>query len=643
MIDGWQVILVLLRTFNQILTAGISITAFSLLLYALTFNLRDRVARSFALILICMVIVFTADSFSSTSTTPWEIELWLKIQWVGIILIPATYLHFSDAILATTGKVSRGKRRWAIRFSYFACALFLLSLPFNTFVGPVEVNGGPAPHLALTQLTLVFLVFYVILVAISWYNFYRAYRRTTNTASRRRMVYLITGAVSPILGSFPFLIFGSGFAALHPLLFWALAFMTNMLVGVLIVVMAYAVAFFGVPWPDRVVKGRLFRWLMRGPLTASITLGLVTIVRRVGESYGVSYSAAVPIVMAGSFIVLEYLITLFAPLGEKFLFDGNDRAELEMLRKLEDRLLTKNDLSQFLEMLLAAVCDRMQAPGAYILAVDADGLDLVVRTGKNELNKEEFDDELLSLIPEDGTAYGFVRWNNDFLIPLVNETSIQKETIGLMGITGLDELKIEDEQYQALRILTQRASLALKDRKTQQQVFQSLMELTPQVGLIQSLRAASRYNNSNLLVANNMPENEMVQWVKDALTHYWGGPKLTDNPLLQMKVVQAATREHDGNDANALRAILRDAIEKIRPEGERRFTSEWILYNILDMKFMEGRKVREIAMRLSMSEADLYRKQRIAIEAVAKIIVDMETQVNGEEIKPEKGFPSGKN
>ena len=72
--------------------------------------------------------------------------------------------------------------------------------------------------------------------------------------------------------------------------------------------------------------------------------------------------------------------------------------------------------------------------------------------------------------------------------------------------------------------------------------------------------------------------------------------------------------------------ILRKAIEDVRPEGERRFTAEWILYNILEMKFMEGRKVREIAMRLALSEADLYRKQRVAIETVANAILEMEQQ-----------------
>ena len=70
----------------------------------------------------------------------------------------------------------------------------------------------------------------------------------------------------------------------------------------------------------------------------------------------------------------------------------------------------------------------------------------------------------------------------------------------------------------------------------------------------------------------------------------------------------------------------------MRPEGERRFTGEWILYNILDLKFLEGRKVREIAMRLAMSEADLYRKQRVAIESVAGAIIAMEEQARKEEV-----------
>ena len=105
-----------------------------------------------------------------------------------------------------------------------------------------------------------------------------------------------------------------------------------------------------------------------------------------------------------------------------------------------------------------------------------------------------------------------------------------------------------------------------------------------------------------------------------------GGPKLTESPLLKLHVVQELAEKYDGNTPNALRAVLKDAIEKTKPEGDRRFTGEWVLYNILEMKFLEGKKVREIALRLAMSEADLYRKQRVAIETVAKTILEMEAQ-----------------
>jgi hypothetical protein len=40
---------------------------------------------------------------------------------------------------------------------------------------------------------------------------------------------------------------------------------------------------------------------------------------------------------------------------------------------------------------------------------------------------------------------------------------------------------------------------------------------------------------------------------KEALTHYWGGPKLTSSPLMELRVVQELLRENEENPANALR------------------------------------------------------------------------------------------
>jgi hypothetical protein len=188
------------------------------------------------------------------------------------------------------------------------------------------------------------------------------------------------------------------------------------------------------------------------------------------------------------------------------------------------------------------------------------------------------------------------------------------------------------EQREALAILAERAAIAISDRFKQQQAFSSLEELTPRMDMFQRLRAAARYDATDILTTSDfsLEQDDLSPMVKDALAHYWGGPKLTESPLLNLRIVQQTALESEENPINALRSILRKAIENVRPEGERRFTAEWILYNILEMKFMEGRKVSEIAMRLAMSEADLYRKQRVAVEAVAKTILEMEQQVRQE-------------
>ncbi len=84
----------LVRTINDILTAGIAITAFSLLLYALTFNLKDRVARSFAMILVCVVIVFTAEALGGIAIDETNMEFWLKLQWLGNCFVTSDLFTF---------------------------------------------------------------------------------------------------------------------------------------------------------------------------------------------------------------------------------------------------------------------------------------------------------------------------------------------------------------------------------------------------------------------------------------------------------------------------------------------------------------------------------------------------------------------
>ncbi|MPM62185.1 hypothetical protein SDC9_109051 [bioreactor metagenome] len=401
--------------------------------------------------------------------------------------------------------------------------------------------------------------------------------------------------------------------------------------------MAYSVAFFGVSWPDRVVKSRLIKWLLRGPVTASLTLALVTIVRRAGDVLGGNpYTALVPIVMIVTILLSEFMITLFFPKLEQWLLFGNDQTELLQLRALEERLLTRSDLGQFLEMVLAAICDQLQAPGAYIVSKNSDDFDLVIQTG-NLKDLPDLKDQFQDYLEENPSLTEMSVWQKDVIFPLIDGGD-SPAVVGYLGIHNIDhQMLLEGEVMASVNLLLHRAAIAVRDRAVQEQMFRTLEQLDPQVDMIQQLRAAGRYDRQAMLLDDEAFEGkEMTSWIKDALTHYWGGPKLTENPLLQLHVVQSELKNHENNGANALRSILKQAIEKLRPEGERKYTGEWILYNILDLKFLEGKKVREIAMRLAVSEADLYRKQRVAIDAVANEIVHMEVerkeQENSEEI-----------
>ena len=634
MFFGWlDGLLTALQTLNNILTAGIAITAFSLLMYAFSFNLRDRVARSFAIILLCVVAVFTTEALQNKTVPNWGIEYLLQLQWIGIIFLPPAYLHFSDALLVTAGRPSRGRRRFAIRLVYAVALGFVALLASGLLVGPLVPDGKPAPHLQHTQWTQLFTGFYLLIIALAGYNFIRAYSRMLTRSGRRRMIYLMAGATAPALGSYPYWLFGSSLAAQYPLLFWSIAFINNLLVAILVVVMAYAVAFFGVSWPDRVVKSRLFKWLLRGPVTASLALTTMTLVRRTGEFLGGEpYSGFVPLAVVVTVLLFEHAVTLFSPLWERFLFYGRDREELQLLQNIEERLLTRGDLQQFLETVLAAVRDHLQSPCAFVAALDGDELTLSVVAGNRSMLENENLDEALKVVHLNGQGKRHeYTWGNFWILPLHKQTENGDRDeipplLGLLGIARKADRPMDRDQRDALWLLADRAALALEDRLLQQRVFHSLENLQPQIDLLQRMRAAGRYDSKATLLTEPLPqESDLADWVKDALAHYWGGPKLSNSPLMRLRVVQTLVEQHEGNAANALRALLRKAVDQVKPDGDRRFTSEWILYNILEMKFIEGRKVREVAGRLAMSEADLYRKQRVAVEAVARAILDMET------------------
>lgn len=623
--DSVNNLVAIFKTISDVLTAGLAITTFSLFLYSLTFKIRDRLTNIFTVILFVLILIFGADAFGSVTTEKEILLKILKVHWTGLIFIPTLYFLFSDALLALTGKPSRGKRR-IIGFGLIALSIVLCILLFSdNLLGELITDQAPAPFFYRTNAMDFYLVFFFSAIALSIYNFARAIQRTNSPTSKRRMIYLVGGAIGLFFGLFPYLIFESSIGILNSLTFWFLSAVLYLTSWILINTMTYAISFFGFSVPDREIKNRLFHWIFRGPLTASVTLGLTTLLRRAGNLLGQDFLMLEILAMVASIVLLEHLYTLFFPKMEKILFRGKDLHELERVRTFEERLFTKNDFNQFAEIILANLCDRIRATSATLFLRQNGGFENPVEIGDTSKIINKVKNAKYDFLADSGNKV-IVHWNGIVIIPIRNSSDQENGTM-ILGFIGLDRMKrtdLDPEQVRAVNLLLTRLHTAIMDYQQQQKMLFSLELLVPQMDEIQNLLAAGRFADMNMQI--NLEDSETLnKWTKDALSHLWGGPKLTGNSLMHLSIVQHNANESGETLTKTLRIVLQNAIDSIKPPGERQYTNDWLLYNILDFKFNENMKMRDIAKRLSLSEADLYRKQRIAIDAVVKKIIEMET------------------
>ena len=163
-------------------------------------------------------------------------------------------------------------------------------------------------------------------------------------------------------------------------------------------------------------------------------------------------------------------------------------------------------------------------------------------------------------------GYNFIIQNNFWFVLLQN--SARDRYLGLLGFEArAEEYDLTADEKRIVTILIEQMELALEDRRLQQEVFAALKNIIPEIERVQRLRRAVRYTGSpslSVLTDNPINQQEFPQLVRDALTHYWGGPKLTSSPLLGLRVVQDTLTEHEGNGVRALRAVLTQAIERQR-------------------------------------------------------------------------------
>jgi hypothetical protein len=631
---------------NQVLNAAIVILAFSFLAYILVYNLTNSVARSFCALIACVCVAYAGDMALSKVDSFAAAVPWLKLQWLGIAFTPAAYLHFSDTLLRTTNAVSR-LRRAAVWGSY---AVGLALLPLAFFTELLVHDGVYAP--SATQFTagpLFWLFAAYFFVSVLWgaWNIYQARRRCLTSTSRRRMTYLAISFAAPALGVFPYLLVASMPAFLPLAGFLLILLLGNIGVAMMLVVMAYSVAYFGVLTPDRVVRHNLIHYLLRGPLVATAVIFIVLAVPKMSRILGLPRDMILIGSVVSVIVLMQLFVNLAKPAIDRLTYRW-DSKEMTWIQQLDNRLLTTTDLRQALENVLTALCDVLRVRTGFVAEV-TEGKEMRIEAycgslAASEACLEGLDQPSIIRLAGDGNGQGeqrekgtFVSRNGFWLMPLL--TKKRDRVLGLLAVEAKSTRpELHDDEAKVVSLLASRAELALEDRQLQQGVFKALEQIIPEIEQVQRWRGTVRYSGSPQPTAEILAENlvsspDFAQFVRDALNHYWGGPKLTQSPLLKLRIVQEALQEHDGNPAKALRAVLTRAIESLRPDGARRMTTaEWILYNILELKFIQGLRVRDIALRLAMSESDLYRKQRVAIEQVAQTLAVMEQDDNCDQL-----------
>lgn len=630
----------LLKITNDTLTAIIAIVAISILLYNLTRNLNSRIARTSSILLACVTVVSAIDVLTSLNLSIVSLQVWLRVQWLGIAFAPAAMFHLSHTLLATTGLASRGRRRRIVRRLYYLSILFLI-LALFTDAMIYGIAQDPAPHLLAGTVFGIYIVYFIIATIVSLYNVQRARQRCRTTYSNRRMGYLLYSFTLPALGIFPFsLLFPD--SSNPTLLFWIVVNIGSVGLLFTLVFLSYPLSSFGSDIPDRIVQSELLRFFLRGPITGVLVLLVIVYLPQAGRVLGLPGDEFMPFAAVVVVMFWQWSVSLSLPYLERRLIYSDDMAQVQMVQDINNRLLTQRDLKQLFEAILASACDLLQSSRGFLVSFDGDQVHLREMVGPGTpgdygcegaklLQTLRASQEELGEIIVCETFWTVALYSNRLFDEGNGNGNGKRRLLGALAVQARsDEVNLSSEEERVFHLLVEQAAQAFDDRLLQQEVFAALEGLLPEMEAIQRLRDAARYGAYPMVIAEtdsdtNAIDAKFVNNVRDALRDYWGGPRLTQSPLLQMGIVNHALPENDNSPTRALRMILLDAIEQLRPEGERSMTqAEWTLYNIVELRFVKGIKVKDVAKRMAISEADLYRKQRAAIEEVARVLLFME-------------------
>lgn len=625
----------ILLQINDLLVAAVLIITFSLLAYIALQNWHTPITRALCVLLAGVMIVFGGDVLLSQVEHDSTVRFLLRAQWLGIACVPAGYIHLGDALLTYSGAPDP-RRRWLVALGYLL-SLGFLALALNTdLILSDSIMNSALTQFAAGPLFWLFALYFVLASAGGLLAALRVRRTALTPTLRRRLNYLGATFLAPALAVFPYLAITGDSSALPGALVLLLLALGNSVVAAMITVMVYSIAFQGLLLPDRLIKQDFVRWGLYGPFVGVTTVLFLQIVQVLANRLRLPTETLMTFGVMIMVVVMPIFVSRVKPYLDALVY-MQDHAEIDYLRALPRSTFTSTDLRSLLENTLVVICGALRVDTGFVVAPDgASGYTIKSLVGARRVVKRfvtehplsELMPRLLSAPPHDPDTIPpietFLRCDGFCLLPLRDP---QGGFLGALGV-AYQQATLTDETRRLIGVLAQQMELALSTVHMQQRLFDRLRGMGPEMRSLQQLNSRLEQATSaslESLDADVALLPEFPQIVKDALAHYWGGPKLSDSPLLGLRTVRRLLNDQGGSPTRALQAVLRRAIENLRPDEQLDPSAqEWVLYNILELRFLQGKRVRDIAGRLAMSESDLYRKQRIAVEEVARQLVLME-------------------
>jgi hypothetical protein len=631
-----------LEQVNQLLSAAVLIVTFSLLTYIALQNWRNDIARALCLLLGGVVVVYGGDLLLARASSNATMAFLGRSQWFGITLVPAAYIHLANALFMLSSHRARAERmRWLVWLAYGGSAIYLLLVLLGTdLIISGDIPSGPVAQFSAGSFFWSYCVFFLIAMGTTLVAVIDSWRHALTPAQRRRLGYLGATFAAPGIGVFPFLVIGAP-STIPDSAILIMQEIASLIVIIMITVMTYSVAFHGVLLPDRLIKQDFIRWWLYGPFVGVMIILFIQAMPALERLLGLPRDTLITFGVMIMTVLMPIFVSKVKPYLDALVY-LQDHEEIDYLRNLPRSTFTKADLRSLLENSLVAICGALRVETGFVIAPGEGSFTVKAICGvRRDVKRFVGDYPLLTLLPQverlpvnspDGLppTDAFLACGGFCLLPLRSPDGI---FLGALGVAYPPEQlrqgsALAPSVRHLISVLAHQMELALSTVQMQQLIFDALRGLGPEMRSLQEL--SSRIEQATpadleLIDGDVVANPDFPQLVKDALTQFWGGPKLSDSPLLGMRTVQRILSEQGGSPTRALQAVLRQAISNLRPyEQLDPSAQEWLLYNLLEGRFLQRKTVRDVANRLAMSESDFYRKQRIAVEEVARQLTMME-------------------